>query len=381
MKVDYIVKKGKLLDPAIGLNRVADLAVKDGKIAAIGEDLGMEAEHVLNAQGMLITAGLIDIHAHIYENGVWNGMPADLAAIPMGVTAIADAGSTGVSNYRGLLRQCRRNRIRSKIMLNVSACGIIMPTQFPEPVDPSLWNVALFDEAFQQYGDSIIGLKLRINRGVVKELGLYPLKKAIELSQRYHTRVIAHVTDAPERMSTVADCMRAGDVFCHVYHGAGHTIMDATGKIEQGILAARERGVLFDVASGRGNFSLTIAKQAIEQDFLPDTISSDVTLQNWHNPIAGNLPVVMSRFAALGMKLEDIVSRVTTEPAKQFGMADLGTLKVGTCADISIFQLEEKPTYFSDKFGNRISGNIAFNPMGTMIGGDLLYRNVGLCLI
>lgn len=379
MKADYVIKNGRVFDPAEKIDTVADLAIVNGKIAAIGKEF--ESDRVLDAKGCLVTPGAIDIHAHIFEDGVWNGMPADLAAIPMGVTAIVDAGSTGVSNYGALLKQCRANRIRSKIMLNVSACGIIMPTQFSEPVDPSIWNTALFDEAFANYGDSIIGLKLRINRAVVKELGLEPLKASVKLAERYGTRVIAHVTDAPESMSAVANCMRAGDVFCHVYHGTGHTIIGEDGKIEDDIWKARERGVIFDVASGRGNFSLAVAKAALEQGFLPDTISTDVTLQNWHNPIAGNLPIVMSRFLALGMSLEDVILRTTANPAKQFGVDGLGTLREGTAADISIFKLEEKQTCFTDKFGNCAEGTVEVVPKGTFIGGKLLYRAVDLKMV
>ncbi len=381
MNAEYIIKKGRLLDPRKGLDMVSDLAVSDGKIANIGQNSTYQSDRIIDAEGCLVVPGVIDIHAHIFENGVWNGMPADLAAIPLGVTAMVDAGSSGVSNYKALLRECESNHIRSKIMLNVSACGIIMPTQFSEPVDPKTWNVALFDEAFEKYGDRITGLKLRINRAVVKDLGLEPLKAAVRLSERYGKRVIAHVTDAPVSMTEVADCMRPGDVFCHVYHGTGNTIFDENGIIQKGIWKARERGVIFDVASGRGNFSLAVAQKALEQGFLPDTISSDVTLQNWHNPLAGNLVCVMSRFLALGLSLEDIISRVTAVPAKQFGVEGLGTLEVGTPADISIFKLADKAVRFTDKFGSEVCGTQEFVPMGTMIGGELLYRNVDLNLV
>lgn len=378
MKADYLIRNGRLLDPAEKLDRVTDLAVKDGRIAAVGETADVTSDCVLDASGCLVTPGVIDIHAHIYEDGIWNGMPADLAAIPMGVTAIVDAGSSGVSNYKELLRQCRANRIRSKILLNISACGIIMPTQFSEPVDPEIWNIELFDEAFREFGSSILGLKLRINRAVVGKLGLVPLRKTVELAERYHTRVVVHVTDAPASMSEVASCLRPGDVFCHVYHGTGNTILLPDGTVEPGVLAARERGVLFDVAAGRGNFSLAVAQRAIDQGFLPDTISTDVTLQNWHNPIAGTLPSVMSRFLALGLGPEDIISRVTIAPAIQFGVAGLGTLKQGTPADISIFRLESKRLRFMDKFQNEVFGDREFVPKATIIDGKLLYRAVDM---
>ena len=381
MKADYIIRGGRLFDPDQQIDFVGDIAVKSGKIIEIGPEISKDAGHVLDASGCLVLPGLIDIHAHIYEDGVWNGMPADLAGIPLGVTAFLDAGSSGVSNYRDLIAKCRANKTHCRIMLNVSACGIIMPLQFSEPIDPALWNIALFDEAFREYGEMITGLKLRMNKAVVKDLGLEPLKKSVELAERYGTRVIVHVTDAAVSMSALADCLRGGDVFCHVFHGTGNTILNPDGTIEEGILRARERGVLFDVGSGRGNFSLAVAKQALSQGFLPDTISSDVTLQNWNNPIAGNLIYIMSKFLALGMSLEDVVSRVPSAPAKQFGVSGLGTLATGTPADVSVIKLENKTLSFTDRFDNQVEGKQLFVPKATMIGGQLLYRSADTLLL
>jgi predicted amidohydrolase len=325
--------------------------------------------------------GVIDCHVHMFEYGTWNGLPKDLAGIPMGVTGMIDAGSAGVAGYKSLVRQLKAGKMRGRMMLNVSGFGIIMPSQFPEPVDPSVWNIKLFEKAFSGYGEYIIGLKLRTSRGVVGSLGLEPLKKTVELAEHLKTRVIVHVTDAPESMSTVAGLLRKGDVFCHVFHGTGPTILTKDGKIEEGILEARKRGVIFDVASGRGNFSLNVAQKAIAEGFLPDSISTDVTLQNWHNSIAGHMPQVMSRMLAAGMTLEDVVRCSTFEPAKQLGIDGLGTLKAGTPADITVMKLEDVDKTFVDRDGYKVAAKQEFIPKGTVIGGEMLYRAVELELV
>lgn len=374
MTVNLLIKNGHLLDPAQGIDWMGDIAIHKGTIVALDRSLDMESELTLQANGYLVTPGLLDIHTHFYDYGTWNGIPADLYALPMGITAIADAGSAGVANYRGLKAQMANSRVRTKMMLNVAPCGIIAPLTFPEPVDPQKWDYALFDQAIRECGDDLIALKLRGTCGVLKDLGLEPLKKMIELAERYGLRAVIHVTDAPASMGEIASELRPGDVFCHVYHGVGNTIFDAQGNIAQEIVAARARGVIFDSATGRGNYSLDIAKAAIEKGFLPDTITSDVTWQNWHKPIAGTLPEVMSRFLALGMSVSDIIERTTTEPAKQFHVDGLGTLQCGTPADITIMDLIDRECVFQDRFGAELPGKQLFVPKATIINGNILYR-------
>ena len=381
MKAALMIRNGRLFDPAQNLDMVGDIAVRNGKIDAVGPNLDAGATLTLDAGGCLVTAGWIDIHAHIYEGGTPNGMPVDLGVLPMGITAIADAGSSGVANYRNLLRQLRGNKTRGKLMLNVSACGIIMPNQFPEPVDPKVWDQKLFEEAYAECGQDMIALKLRVSRGIVGELGLEPLYRAVEAAERLGTRLVVHVTDGPAPMREIAAILRPGDVFCHVFHGSGHTILTQDGKVDPGILEARERGVIFDASSGRGNFSLRVARAAIEQGFLPDSISTDVSLQNWNHPLAGPLPVVMSRYLPIGMSLADIISRVTDRPAVQFGTEGLGTLAVGTPADITIVKLEESTKCYTDKNGDSVDYSELFIPKATIVGGEIYYRAVDCLLL
>ncbi|NLI53668.1 MAG: hypothetical protein GX417_05010 [Clostridiales bacterium] len=381
MKADLVVRNGRLFDPSQNLDMVGDVAIVNGKIEAIGPNLDVAAAMSIDASGCLVTAGWIDIHAHIYEGSTPNGMPVDLGALPMGITAIVDAGSSGVASYRNLLRQLRANKTRGKLMLNVSACGIIMPNQFPEPVDPKVWDQKLFEKAYAECGEDMIALKLRVSRGIVGALGLEPLHKAIEAAERLGTKLVVHVTDGPAPMREIAAILRPGDVFCHVFHGTGHTILTPEGKVDPGIYEARERGVIFDASSGRGNFSLRVARAAIEQGFLPDSISTDVTLQNWNHPLAGQLPTVMSRYLPLGMSLADIISCVTDGPAVQFGTEGLGTLALNTPADITVAKMEQTSKRYVDKDGDSVDYSELFIPKATIVRGELWYRAVDCALL
>lgn len=373
MMTDLLIKGGRIYDPGQKMDFIGDIRIFRGKIAAMGTELGDEAERTVDARGFYVLPGLIDVHTHINWCGNYIGMPADLACIPSGVTATIDAGSTGVSNYRALLRYIETCEVKAKIMLHASASGQIMSKQFSENIDPGVWNCDLFERAFEQYGDRIAGIKLRVSKDVVNDLGLRPLEAAIRLAERLNTRVCIHPTDPPVSMGALASCLREGDVMCHMYHGEGHTIWE-DGAVVPEVQAAQRRGVIFDVSQGQGNFSLQVAADAIRCGFLPDTISTDLNIENWNHPLDFSLLMTMSKLMALGMKFADVVTRVTAAAAELYGMpGEMGILKVGTGADLTIVSLEKQQTEFTDKYQNKVRGEQILKPMATIIDGKLLY--------
>ncbi len=378
MKYSLLLKNGRLLNPKRKIDRIADIVVLNGKICYPAEGEVVEAAKTVDVSGCLVVPGLIDIHAHLDYLGTASGMPVDLPNIPNGVTAVLDAGSTGVSTYRYLAKALETCETKTKFMLNVSASGIIMANQFPESVDPAVWNIDMFDKAFAAYADRIPALKIRISKKVVGELGLEPLKKAISLSERYHVPVCVHTTNPPASMSEVADLFRPGDIFTHMYHGSGMTCLE-NGRVAEGYWRAKERGVIFDTACGQGNLSLVVAKEAIAQGFLPDSISTDLNIYNWNHDFVFSLPAVMSKFLALGMKVSDVIDCVTEAPAIQWGEADnMGCLLPGTVADISVLKLADRKMKYQDKYGNVVYGDKAFIPEMTIIGGKTVYQSMEL---
>ena len=377
MEYDLLLKNGRLYNPKRRVNEVGDIAVSKGRIAALGTELGT-AKKTVDCSGCLVTPGLIDCHMHLNYLGCASGMPVDLPTIPSGITAGIDAGSTGVSTAPALVNMLRECELKTKFMLNVSASGIIMANQFPENVDPSVWDIGMFDAIFSAYGDQIPALKVRISKKVVGGLGITPLVRTIQLAERYGVRVCVHTTDPPVDMGEIAGLLRPGDILAHVYQGAGNTCVE-DGMVTKGLWRGKERGVLFDTSCGQGNLSLAVAKQAIEQGFLPDSISTDLNIYNWGHPMVFSLPAVMSKFLALGMTLEQVVDCVTEAPAVQWGAErELGCLLPGTTADISVLRLVERTMKFEDKYGNVLHGHMMIIPEMTVIDGRMRYQSMSL---
>ena len=371
--IDLMIKNGRIYDPGEKTDFIGDIAVHRGKIIAMGPDLEMESENEVNAKGFYVVPGLIDVHTHINWLGNYIGMPADLACIPMGVTATIDAGSSGVSNYRSLLRYTDTCEMKTKIMLHASAGGQIMTKQYSENVNPDVWNLDLFERAFEEFGDRIVGIKLRISKNVVHELGMRPLEEAVRLAEHLHTRIFIHPTDPPVPMGTVASYLRKGDVMCHMYHKEGFTIFDGD-DVEEEVKNARKRGVIFDVSQGKGNFSIRLAEKAVKIGFLPDTVSTDLNIENWNSPLDFSLLMTMSKLMALGMEFGEVLKAVTVNSAELYGTSgDMGVLKVGTCADITVLSLENQKIEFTDKYNDKVMGKRIIKPMATVIDGKLLY--------
>lgn len=375
MHADILIRNGRLYDPVLGLDTVGDLVICGKKITALDSTESVIAEHTINAAGCLILPGLIDVHTHLDYFGTYIGMNTDLACIPTGVTAAVDCGSTGVSNVKSLLRDLAVCETKTKIVLNICAGGQIMSKQYAENVDPSVWNIPMFEQIFAEHKDKLIGLKMRTSCNIVKEFGMLPLQKTVELANHLNTRVYVHSTNPPCTMAELSSMLRSGDVVCHTYHGEGNTIL-ADGAIDKGIWAARERGVVFDVSQGQGNFSIPVARQAMEEGFYPDTISTDLNAENWNHPLVFSLLMTTSKLLAMGLPLDKAVTAITAAPAELMGMAgELGTLKVGTCADVTIVQPTAHHMVFRDKYANELPAEQILLPMATIIDGQIQYRS------
>lgn len=373
-KFDLLLKDGRIIDPSQNIDMIGDIAVNQKKIAYLGASTQASAKKTYDMSGYIICPGLIDIHTHINYRGQANGMPVDLADIPYGVTYAFDAGSTGISAYKALLQMLANCDTRSKIALNVSPIGLIMTTKVNEPVNPALWDMDAFEEAIEYGQDRIWGFKIRISKNIIGEQGLYPLEKTIELAEHYGKKVMIHATNPPEEIGTVAELLRPGDILSHIFHGTGLHLY-ATGSIDRKIRDSQGRGVIMDVSPGQGNFSLAVAKRAIEDKFYPNTLSTDLNASNWNNPMVFSLTAVMSKFMALGMSLNDVIRTTTVTPAKAMQEVDLGTLKLGTTADITALKIIQKNVLFFDKFNNTLRGDQILSTVMTIVNGKILYQS------
>jgi dihydroorotase len=372
MEVDLLIKNGHVIDPLRGIDKVENIAVKSRKIISYTD--GMKGKQEIDASGCIVTPGLIDFHAHIYERGTDSGINPDLAMIPQGVTAVVDGGSSGVSNYRLLFELLDRSYVKTKIYLQVSPGGQTTH-QFPERYYPAAWNMDKFKIAFETRGSSILGLKIRISKPILTEVGIGVFYEALKLAEQLNTTICVHITNPEAPLSEIAEALRPGDIFCHVFHGTGYTIFNDKGEIFPEILRARERGVLFDMCHGTVNFSFEIAERALKQGFRPDIISTDLNSVSWNHSPAFGLPHIMSKFLYLNMPLPEIIRRVTVIPAKTMGMADrIGSLTEGFDADITILRIEKKRVVFSDALKAEHIGDQYFTPLATIINGSVMFR-------
>lgn len=381
MKVDYLITGGRVIDPATGTDEIRDIAVKGLFIADTKGEPVEPAWPVIHADGMFVTPGFIDFHAHLFHEGSSICIHPDLM-IAQGTTAAVDAGSAGTSTYEAFQKTVlSQSLLRIKGFLTVYAGGQLDP-KLCEDFHPSLYNEDKMLRVVDANRENLLGLKIRLSKGVVpEESGADYLKACVDLAERLNQklgttlRVCVHTTNPPVSAGELAECLRPGDIFAHCFQGAGNTILLRDGSIDPRILSARKCGVLFDAANGRGNFGLDVARKALAAGFLPDIISSDLTVDKFNMPpYAKSLPAILAKYLALGMELPEIIRRVTVLPAQLMGMEErIGTLRPGAYADIAIFK-EKKVTHIQKDFReDEILCDTVLLPRLTMLGGEIQY--------
>jgi len=376
-----LIKGGMVIDPAVNFHGLMDILIKNGKIIAMSPGEKHEvASQVIDATGCYVFPGLIDYHTHLFYGGTHIGVNPDLALLPQGVTTAVDQGSAGVSNMEAFFDTViARSQAQIFCYLHVAPSGLESLPYNPEVVDPSLYDLRASLGLFEKYAGRLLGLKIRQSREIVGELGLTPLKATIRMAEEIGCRVVVHTTNPPDAVGKLADLLRTGDVFTHMYQGKGNSIVNADGTIDERIYRARERGVIFDTADGRGHYSFDVAKKALTAGFVPDVISTDLTCSNVYNQAVFGLPLMMSKYLALGMTLDDIVKACTAAPAKLIGReGKLGTLAPGACADVAVFRIAEKQVVFTDFAGQSLVCNQLLIPQLTVSRGKVAYRSLEL---
>jgi dihydroorotase len=378
MKVDLRITGGTVIDPERGMNAQGEVLVLGSRIVEAEPGKTVEAEATIDAHGCLVLPGLIDFHAHLYGGGTESGVNADTALLPMGVTTGVDAGSCGSANYEAFLRTVvATSQLRMFSFVNIAPAGLIA-TRFAEEIDPKYYDEARIAELFHRYPGKCLGLKIRLSKEIVGDLGGKPLECTLQIAERLKCPVVVHTTNPPIPPEQIAGMLRPGDVYCHVYQGSGDTIIASDGKVRPQLFSARRAGVLFDTANGRKNFSFRVAKAALAGGFPPDIISSDVTRKTLFSDFVFSLPFIMMKFLKLGIALEAIVGACTSVPARRIGMqGKLGTLSPGAFADIAIFRREKKhPVVTRDELGDSITVDDWLVPQMTILDGKIVYRQI-----
>lgn len=380
MDYDLLIKDGVVCDPSQNMDAACDVAVKNGKISGIGPAMDpARAGVVIDARGCLVFPGLIDFHLHCFDYSSELAVSPDTMCLPCGVTAAVDAGSSGVANCDAFHADIvSRHHTRIKMFINVCAAGLLS-LRFHEEIDPRCYDPAKLQHMLEKYQGSILGLKIRSSRELAGEMGLGPLERTLEIAEELGCPIAVHATNpAGEKgCAGILEKLRPGDIFCHVFHGKGDTIIK-DGCVRSEVLEARRRGILFDAANGSNHFDFSVARTALDEGFLPDIISTDLTSKTMYAPHAVmSLPFVMSKYLSMGVSLSDVVKRTTEIPARLMGMEGrAGTLRVGAPADIAVFREIPAPVKFVDHKGEVFPGDRLLKPQLTVLNGKVVYRQI-----
>ena len=373
---DTLIKNVVLKETKAGRGTLSSVGILDGKIAEILTGSSAEqadARLVIDAEGNLLLPGLVDFHTHLFRHGSSFGMDADLL-LSAGVTAAADMGSAGWVNFPAMYCcDLSGKKPRLRAYLNISPVG--QPGRgIKEPLNDEVISLEDIRRVAEEYPGMICGLKVRLSRGIVGSLGLGPLHRAVELGDALGLPVCVHATDPPETMDRIAALLRPGDILSHTYHGQGHDSAESEAVLE-GMLAARERGVLLEVGNGSKNFNFRTAEACLRQGLFPDIISSDSTPTVFHQgPAMWDLPRVMSKFLNLGMPFGDVVRAATETPARILGLdSQTGKIAPGYEADLSLFHMDPKEIIFCDSDGNTRKGPRGLVPFMTFLHGQKVW--------
>jgi dihydroorotase len=369
---DLILKNGRIIDPASGRDGIADIAFADGKVTAIGSDLPGIGAEIVDARGLLVVPGLIDLHTHVYWGGTSLGVDAVEVARRSGTTTFVDAGSAGPGTFHGFRRHViEPSPLRIIPYLNVSFPGIFAfsaSVMVGECADLRLLDPRECVRVINTNRDLVAGVKVRVGRNAGGASGAAPLDIALEVADETGLPVMAHLDNPPPSRLEVLSRLRRGDILTHCFRPFPNAPVRGNGQIREEVLEARQRGVIFDIGHGGGSFGFRTAEAMLAAGFLPDVISSDVHTLSINGPAFDQL-VTMSKFLSLGVELIDVVRAGTLAPAAALGREDIGRLGSGAAGDATVLELVEGDFEYRDVLGEARAGRWRLEARGLVVAG------------
>lgn len=370
---DLVLKGGRVIDPASGLDAIRDVAISKGLVAEISEAIEGEAAKSIDVRGLIVAPGLIDLHVHVYFGSTYWGVRPDEIGRKSGTTTMLDAGSAGSHNYRGFVEFISGpSKVRIIGLINLSANGLV--GRHGELLDPNNADVDGALEAIEEFPTVFLGAKIRNGAHIIGkgEQGRKHCEMAIEIAERSGTFLMTHISNPPIAISEWLAMLRPRDIVTHCFRTGENNLFDDNNQLIEAVWEARDKGVLFDLGHGAGSFELARARAALDEGFYPDTISTDLHVQNICGPVY-DMPTTMGKLQDLGLSLNQVLQRSTSDAAKAIGMEDtIGSLQVGREADIAVLSADEGPVEYVDSYGSQWTGRHRIASVHTIRAGELL---------
>ena len=378
---DLIIKGGTVVDPSQNIHGLNDVAVQDGKIAAVAPDISVDgAKRVVEVKGKVVTPGLIDLHTHVYAGVNGTGVDPDIGGVRAGVTTLVDAGSSGCDTFGGFPRHIIPNT-SSEIICFLHICRTGLATT-PDIFSPTSID---FDKTVQVISDNkgvISGVKARMVSPALEIMGMEMPRMAKRAAKEAGVKLMVHIGDTEKRYDAnvireLLPILEEGDIVTHYFTANPGGVLDSDGKLVPEAKEAHDRGVWLDTAHGRANFSFGVGEKVLDQGVLPHCISTDLTLPGRLNTVH-SMTEMMTRFLAMGFTFDQVVTMSSENPAKAAGVADrLGTLHTGKQADLSILEIKEGDWVLYDVLRDSRKCDKAVTPVMAVKKGEVFEAGWG----
>jgi dihydroorotase len=377
---DLVLKGGRVVDPSSGLDGVLDVAVEKGTIVRVAAGIApTEAARVIDVAGKIVTPGLIDLHAHVFEGVNRTGVNPDLAGVLSGVTTIVDAGSAGAATFGGwrhILPHCHTEIVP---FLHICQTGL---ATLPDIIAESSVNLTDTVRVATEHTGLIHGIKARMVSPALEIMGMEMPRLAKRAAREAGIKLMVHIGDTEKRydpkvIHPLLSLLEPGDILTHYFTPNPGGVLDGNGKLVPEAREANDRGVWFDTAHGRMNFSFDVGRRIMDQGLMPHCISTDLTVPGRLNTVH-SMTEIMTRFLGLGFTLPQVVTMSTENPAKAIGaQGRLGSLAVGRQADISVLDLKDGDWVVYDILGAGLRVDKAFAPHLTVKKGRVFTPDFG----
>jgi dihydroorotase len=374
---DLLLKNGHTIDPLNNINGKMDVAISGGKVAAVEADINPAlAKKVIDVSGLYVTPGIIDIHVHVYHTREPEGLSimADSHSFKSGVTTVVDTGTAGAKHFLHFKRTVI-DLAKTRIFAYINICDLGMVGPFEQDIktmDPELAASVVL-----AYPDICVGIKTAHYWTSLPFDELHPpwgaVDPALEASRICKKPLMVDFWPRPERTyeELILKKMQPGDIHTHVF-AQQFPVLDSNGKPNKFLFEARERGVIFDVGHGAGSFWFRNAVPAMQNGFIPDSISTDLHTRNVHGVVI-DMVTTMNKILNIGMPLQEVIYRSTVTPANEIGHPELGNLSVGAEADVAVFEMQQGDFGFMDCGRAKLRGDKKLECMLTLRAGEIVY--------